>query len=139
MKLQNKLKALRKERGWSQAKLAEKVGVHAVHISKLERGHYQPSIDLLKKMAQVFEVTTDYLLNDEEDNFSPVMVGDKSLAERIRLIDSLDTDERYALLKIIDALLTKKKFVDLVTKETRSSAIERIPASQRSSQVSPRQ
>jgi transcriptional regulator with XRE-family HTH domain len=118
MKLHEKIKRLRKEHGMSQAKLAELTGVHKAHFSRLERGVYQPSIELLKKIAQALDVTADYLLNDEVDEISPVRVEDKSLLERIKLIETLEAEERNALIKIIDALLTKKKVVDLVMKET---------------------
>lgn len=125
MKLHEKIKRLRKEHGMSQAKLAELTGVHKAHFSRLERGVYQPSIELLKKIAQALDVTADYLLNDEIDEISPVRVEDKSLLERIKLIETLETDEKNALMKIIDALLTKKKVVDLVMKE--SGLAGRIP------------
>lgn len=67
------------------------------------------------QLARTFEVTADYLLDDEQGDMTPVTVADRSLAERVRLIAALDPEERDALLKIIDALLTKKKVVDLVT------------------------
>lgn len=113
--LPEKIRKLRKDRQWSQADLGTKVGVHMGHISRLEAGKYQPSIDLLRKLARTFEVTADYLLDDEQGDMTPVTVADRSLAERVRLIAALDPEERDALLKIIDALLTKKKVVDLVT------------------------
>jgi len=125
MKLHEKIKRLRKEHGMSQAKLAEFTGVHKAHFSRLERGVYQPSIDLLRKIAQALDVTTDYLLNDDVDEISPVRVEDKSLLERVKLIETLDLEEKNAVLKIIDALLTKKKFVDLVMRE--SGLANRVP------------
>jgi len=121
MTLQEKIKKLRKQHKLSQAELAEKIGSHTGHISRLENGRYQPSIELLKKMAQALEVTTDYLLDESDDNLTTVNIQDKNLAERIRMLDSLEQDERDALLKIIDALLTKKKVVDLVTGNAKST------------------
>jgi transcriptional regulator with XRE-family HTH domain len=125
MKLHEKIKRLRKEHGMSQARLAELTGVHKAHFSRLERGVYQPSVDLLRKIAQALNVTADYLLNDEVDEITPVKVEDKSLLEKVKLIDTLDPEEKGALLKIIDALLTKKKVIDLVMKE--SGLAGRIP------------
>jgi len=116
--LPEKIKKLRKQRGWSQAELGRQVGIHSGHISRLETGRYQPSVDLLKKLAQTLDVSTDYLLNEGEGDLSPVRVEDKPMAERLRLISALDEEERAALMTLIDALLTKKKVVDLVVKET---------------------
>jgi hypothetical protein len=67
---------------------------------------------------QALELTADYLLNEEEGDFlTPVELEDKSLVERVKLIDSLDSEERSALMKIIDAPLTKNKMVDLALQE----------------------
>jgi len=122
MTLQEKIKKYRKHKSWSQAELAVRVGVTTGHISRLENGHFLPSIDLLKALAQALEVTADYLLNEEEGDFlTPVKVEDKSLIERVKLINSLDSEERSALMKIIDALLTKKKMVDLALQERHAS------------------
>ncbi len=122
MTLREKIKLHRKQRGWSQAELSERIGVNTVHVSHLETGRYQPSVELLKKLAQTFEVTADYLLNEEEGDFSPVTSANKSFAERLRLIESLEQDERDALCKLIDALLTKKKVFDMVARETQPIA-----------------
>jgi transcriptional regulator with XRE-family HTH domain len=121
MTLQEKIRKLRKQKGWSQAVLAKKADVTTGHINRLENGHFQPSVELLKKIAQQLDVTADYLLNEDEgDYLAPVKVEDKTLAEKIRLIETLEPEERNALIKIIDALLTKKKVVDLVVKETQT-------------------
>jgi len=121
MTLPDKIRTLRKKAGWSQVELAEKLSVHAGHVNRLEKGHYQPSIELLKKLAQLLGVTTDYLLNDELENpdaiFNIANTEDKTMIERAKLLDSLDPDERQAIFKIIDGLLTKKKMIDFVVKE----------------------
>jgi len=125
MKLNEKIKRIRKDKGMSQAEMADMTGIHKAHFSRIERGKFQPSVDLLKKIAKALDVTTDYLLNDEVDDFTPVKIQDKTLIERVKLIETLETEEKNALLKIIDALLTKKKVVDLVMKET--GLVSRIP------------
>ena len=52
MKLHEKIKYLRKKRKLSQGELAEKMGIHGGHISRLERGNYNPSLKFLKKIAE---------------------------------------------------------------------------------------
>ena len=49
MSLSEKIKMLRKEKGWSQYQLGEKVGVHEKHVSKWENGKVIPGSDALKK------------------------------------------------------------------------------------------
>jgi hypothetical protein len=62
----------------------------------------------------------DYLMDEESDNLTPIQIEDKNLMEKVRLIDKLDPEERNAIVKIIDSLLTKKKVIDLVAKEIRT-------------------
>ena len=53
---------LRVEKGWSQAELAKRLGVSASSVGMYEQGRREPSLALLLCLAQVFGVTTDYLL-----------------------------------------------------------------------------
>lgn len=66
MILADKLILLRKQNGWSQEDLAEKVGVSRQAVSKWESANSIPDLDKLLKLSQIFEVTTDYLLKDDE-------------------------------------------------------------------------
>jgi putative transcriptional regulator len=52
--MKNRLKVLRAERDWSQALLAEKLGVSRQTINALETGKYDPSLELAFKIARLF-------------------------------------------------------------------------------------
>ncbi|MGV8928730.1 MAG: helix-turn-helix transcriptional regulator [Brevundimonas sp.] len=52
--MNNHLKALRAERSWSQADLAEQLGVSRQTVNALETGRYDPSLPLAFKIAHVF-------------------------------------------------------------------------------------
>ena len=69
MKLHEKIYSQRKLKGLSQEVLAEKLGVSRQAVSKWETGEALPEITKLKGLAEVFGVTTDFLLNDNEDVF----------------------------------------------------------------------
>lgn len=56
------LKNLRKRRGMTQNELGAKVGLSKAVVSKYENGMGYPSFDVLVRIAQFFDVTTDYLL-----------------------------------------------------------------------------
>ena len=43
--------------------------------------------------------------------------------ERVKLIDSLDTEDRTALIRVIDSMLTKKKILHLITQENISEPV----------------
>lgn len=52
--MNNRLKVLRAERGWSQADLAEALGVSRQTVNALETGRYDPSLPLAFRIARVF-------------------------------------------------------------------------------------
>jgi len=60
--LANSLKELRASRGMSQAELAEKLGVRQQTVGKWESSVTVPRQPMLQKLADIFGVTTDYLL-----------------------------------------------------------------------------
>lgn len=60
----NRLRVLRAERRWSQADLAERLGVSRQTVNAIENGKYDPSLPLAFKTAQVFELRI-------EDIFQP--------------------------------------------------------------------
>jgi transcriptional regulator with XRE-family HTH domain len=63
-----KLRALRKQRGMTMIELADALGYAAhSHLSEIENGKRAPSLKLAVKVAQVFNTTTDLLLNDALD------------------------------------------------------------------------
>ena len=66
MKLQEKIYYCRKKAGLSQEALAEQLGVSRQAISKWETGDAEPEISKLRLLASAFDVTTDWLLNEEE-------------------------------------------------------------------------
>jgi len=117
MSLLKNLKRLRKKRGWSQTQLAEQIGFHLSHINRIETGKYNPSLDVIQKLAAVFEVSIDYLVSDTDEDFKEVRIENKDMIEKIKLIDSLDEEDRTALIRVIDSMLTKKKILNLVSKE----------------------
>lgn len=61
-KFSQRVKELRKEKGWTQLQLAEQIGYKLGAVSEWENRHKEPSFDTLIKLANVFNVSTDYLL-----------------------------------------------------------------------------
>lgn len=112
MKFNEKIKALRKAANMNQQDLADKLHIHVTHLSKMENGHLLPSIDIVQRLMKVFAVSADNLLNDNEN--SVVELQNHELNEQLMLISQLDEDEKNALVKIINSMLTKKRMKDLL-------------------------
>lgn len=64
---QERLRAARELRKWSQSDLATKAGMPPSSIAHFESGSRKPSFDTLRRLANALEVTTDYLLGRVDD------------------------------------------------------------------------
>ena len=68
MKFSEKLIILRKNKKWSQEDLGNKLGVARQTVSKWELGETTPEMDKLLKMSEIFEITLDELMKEEDTN-----------------------------------------------------------------------
>ena len=64
--MNNRLKVLRAERDWSQAFLADQLGVSRQTVNALETGRYDPSLPLAFKIARLFQLPIESIFSDEE-------------------------------------------------------------------------
>lgn len=66
--MKNKVVDYRKQNGYSQDKLAEKLGVSRQTIISIEKGKYNPSLPLALQMAKEFKVTVEDIFFLEEND-----------------------------------------------------------------------
>lgn len=64
--MNNRLRVLRAERQWSQADLAERLGVSRQTVNSLETGKYDPSLPLAFKIAALFRTTIEAVFQNDE-------------------------------------------------------------------------
>lgn len=109
MKIGEKITQLRKEKRLSQTDLAEAIKASREAISKYERGEAIPSVEVAKKIADVFEVTIDFLIGNNHN-----LAVDKKTLKRMQDIDKLDDSTKEKLFFLIDNVVqnfkTKKAF-----------------------------
>ena len=72
MTFSEKISALRKQKGWSQEELAEKLMVTRQAVSKEDSAQSMPDLDKLVQLSEALGVSTDYLLKDEQAQSAPV-------------------------------------------------------------------
>jgi transcriptional regulator with XRE-family HTH domain len=97
------ISALRKEHSWSQSDLANKTGISQVMVGKYERDDATPSIDVAKKIADVFEVSLDFLVGSTQ------MKIDKTILKRIQDIQQLPIEDKDHLFYLLDSILQNVK------------------------------
>ena len=64
--MNNRLRELREQMGWSQAALAEQLEVSRQTVNALETGRYDPSLPLAFKIARLFQLPIESIFSDEE-------------------------------------------------------------------------
>lgn len=127
MKLEEKLVSLRKAKGLSQMKLAEKMNVSRQAISRWETGAAIPSSENLKYLSDLYSVSLDYLLSDSAD--APEQnrrISNEPDGEMVTISDSADggkkgkqkTAKWLAILMVVVALITVIVITYLNQKET---------------------
>ena len=92
--MENRIKSLREKRGLIQELLATELGITQQMLSKYERDSSIIKVDVLKKLAGYFNVTTDYLLG-----LSDVK---RDLTGQIRINETID--EYYDLIEVYKKL-----------------------------------
>ncbi|MGA1825017.1 MAG: helix-turn-helix domain-containing protein [bacterium] len=114
MSLSEKIKILRKEKGWSQYQLGEKVGVHEKHVSKWENGKVIPGSDALKKLVELFKVSSDYLLFDNVPRNEHIKFTDPEIVEQLEKIEKLANEDRDAIKRVIRAMVKNQKIKNVI-------------------------
>ncbi|MDY6065300.1 MAG: XRE family transcriptional regulator [Finegoldia sp.] len=104
--LSSKIRELRKRNNMSQQELGKKLNVGKTTISNYETGYSEPDSNTLTKIANIFDVSVDYLLgidsnpNKTNDKFLVPVVGSVSCGEPfIAVEDILDYEELDPKLK----------------------------------------
>ncbi|HEU4670208.1 MAG TPA: helix-turn-helix transcriptional regulator [Dyella sp.] len=63
--MENRLRVLRAEQGWSQAELGDRIGVSRQAVNAIETGKHDPSLLLAFKIADVFGLTVEAVFRPE--------------------------------------------------------------------------
>lgn len=82
----NRIQELRKEAGFTQKQLADKLGVNTVTISRYETGDRNPKFDKLKKLSELFLVSIDYITGKSDSRLGADDSWD-SLSQKINSQD----------------------------------------------------
>jgi len=110
------IKKIREEKGMTQQQIAELIHMHRSNYSKIESGQREISVDALNKIAKYFGMTIDQIVNFEGSIPTEISIEDKNTNEKIKLIDALEEEDKQAIFRIIDGMLTKSKFKDFFNK-----------------------
>lgn len=114
MTVGDRLRKLRREKGWDQKECAQRVDIHPRHLSRYENGHVHPPRKVLLKFAEVFGVTVEDLTQDDPRQHLATLVPDEELLEQFQKVAQMDEEDRRALKRILSALIMKQQMQQML-------------------------
>lgn len=103
MSFSKKFLQLRKKHKLTQQQMADKAGMHITQVKRYEAGQAQPSIEVLKRIATAFNITTDWLIFEE---------GERELPDELKLkfeaVSKMSEANRNTIQSVIDGMILKQ-------------------------------
>ena len=106
--LGEKITLLRKEKNLTQIDLAKKLGIKHPSLNAWEKNKKTPTIPLLKKLSQIFDISVDTLIFDEKD-IEHLTSQEKNIISQIKQFEHLDDKGKEAVLNMINLLTAKQE------------------------------
>jgi transcriptional regulator with XRE-family HTH domain len=99
---------LRKEKGISQTDLAKQLGIHKNVLGRYERDEVKPSIEVARNIADILDVSLDYLTGKTDVEI------DKVTAKRILEVSKFNEEDKDHIFSVIDAFIAKRKIQSIL-------------------------
>jgi len=103
----SKIINLREARNWTQVQLGKKLHLDKSTMNKIENGTRKVSTNELEKLADIFNVSTDYLLGRENKEYDLPESQSQTIAKHMG--DNVSEDEMEDVLNYIDFIKQKNK------------------------------
>lgn len=97
----------RRDKGMTQKELAERLGVSQPVVSDYENDVIRLPADVVLQLAQILEVSTDEMLGLKTEARANGGLKNRRLSRRLQAIDALPKRDQEALLRTIDAFISK--------------------------------
>mgnify|MGYP001768158282 CR=1 FL=1 len=104
------IQKLRKEKNLNQSQLAEKIGVSLTQLQRYENKGVQPPADILKKLADTFNTSIDFLVYGDSEQKARQSIKDNELLSQFKAVEQLDSKDKSTIKDIIDAFIKRSKF-----------------------------
>jgi transcriptional regulator with XRE-family HTH domain len=95
---------LRKEKGFTQQQLAERVGVHVQQLKRYEAGISQPTLDVIRNLAMTLGVSSDQLLFGKDER-GP----DESLKLQFEAVSRFDPESKKVVQQVLDSMILQQE------------------------------
>jgi transcriptional regulator with XRE-family HTH domain len=109
-----RLRELRKQQGLTQTELGNLVDLHYTLVGRYESGSSMPSAETLISLAEILNVSIDYLLIGNTVDVATSNLKDKDLLKMFKETEKLNNKDKELVKQILDSFLTKKKLEETI-------------------------
>ena len=102
-----RLKELRKQKGWTQKELANRLDIRYSHLNKYENGMHAPPLEKLIQLSDIFDVSLDFLVKGLPMEDAPIR--SELLHKRFKALETFDQEDQATVINVIDAIITKRQ------------------------------
>lgn len=99
---------LRKAKNISQTALTKELDIHKNVLGRYERNEVLPSIEIARKIADILDVSLDYLAGKADVQM------DKTTQKRILEVSKFEETDREHIFSVIDAFIAKRKIQSIL-------------------------
>ncbi len=100
-----RIQKLRKDNNLSQTELAAKIGISLTQMARYEIKNIYPPADVLKKLADVFGTSIDFLVMGDSSEKAASALNEAEIIAQFKKIEALPGEEKKNLLKFITAYI----------------------------------
>jgi len=105
----SQIQLLRKEKGLSQGQLADMVGVSLTQLQRYENKGVQPPADILRKLADTFNTSVDFLIYGDSEQKAQQFIKDSELLAQFKAVEEMDGKDKSTIKDIIDAFIKRSR------------------------------
>jgi len=101
----DRILSLRKKMVLSQQEIANAIGCSKAQLSRYEAKGVQPPADIIRKLADYFNVSTDFLIKGDGDKIAQQSIHNNELLNQFKRISDLPEKEQKTILQVVRALI----------------------------------
>jgi len=110
----NRIQELRKANNMNQTILAQKIDISLTQLQRYENKGIQPPADILKKLADVFNTSIDFIVYGNTEEKAMQAIQDNELLAQFKAIEEFSEKDRNTIKDIIDAFIKRSKLRSIV-------------------------
>lgn len=107
------IQELRRQSGLNQSQLADKIDVSLTQLQRYENKGVQPPADVLKKLADTFNTSIDFLVYGNTEQKAQQCIKDSELLAQFKAVEELDNKDKSTIKDIIDAFIKRSKLKNI--------------------------